>query len=164
MSSQKVMVQIAEREWTLATLHQACTLARSLEAEIALVKMLPVQHLSWLGTPFGAMDFTELERAELRDYTATVEDYGVPFTVYQFQYFALAEALSDAADYVDAQFVFATLPPSVLPFWRQFQLKGLRRRLAHHGRQLTNPRDRLPSQFGEMASAPSTGAQRASVK
>ena len=162
MAIQRIMVQIADREWTLAAVHRACTLARSVEAEIVLVKMLPVQHLSWLGTPFGAMDFTKLERAELRDYAATVEDYGVPFTLYQFQYFALADALSDAADHVDAQIVFATLPPSLLPFWRRFQLNGLRRCLAHHGRQLVDLSDPLVPRLGELAPAPSTLAQRSS--
>jgi hypothetical protein len=152
MTKEIIMVQIADRAWTLNALHRACTLARRTDSEIVLVKMLPVQHMNWLGTEFGNMHFTQQDRADLQDFQATVEDYGVPYSALTFQYFSLAEALSDVADHVTARLVFATLPKSILPFWYQFQLRGLCRRLSCHGRQLIAIEDNLLVSFAEMAS------------
>jgi hypothetical protein len=131
-----IMVQIANRQWTLDALHRACILARERNAAIALMKMVPVQHVAWLGTEFGNMNFTEQDRADMRDYEATVEDYGIRCSAHVFQFVTLAEAISEAADYVDAQIVFATLPKSIIPFWQQFQLRRLRTLLARHRREL----------------------------
>src|SRR5258708_11551104 len=112
MTKNMIMVQIADRTWTLGALHHACTLARGTNSEITLVKMLPVQHMNWLGTEFGNLHLTEQDRHDLGDFQATVEDYGVPYAALTFQYFSLPEALSDAADHIDAQALFATLPNS----------------------------------------------------
>jgi hypothetical protein len=139
MNTLIIMVQIADHQWTLDALHRACLLARDMNAEIALMKMVPVQHLGWLGTEFGNINFTAKERSELHDYEATAEDYGVPYSTHVFQYATLLEAISEAADYVKAHIVFATLPQSVIPFWQRFQLWGLRNRLAHGGRELFDP-------------------------
>jgi hypothetical protein len=151
MSTQTFMVQIADRQWTLDSLHRACRLARETNAEIALVKMVPVQHIGWLGTEFGNMNFTSREQSELRDYEATLEDYDVPYSSHVFQYATLAEAISEAADYVDAQIVFATLPKSIIPFWRQFQFWGLRNRLTRSGRELVEANSQFAAKPGEMA-------------
>jgi hypothetical protein len=134
-----IMVQIADHQWTLDALYRACLLARDMNAEVALMKMVPVQHLGWLGTEFGNMNFTAKERSELHDYEATAEDYGVPCSTHVFQYATLPEAISQAADYVKAHIVFATLPQSIIPFWQHFQLWGLRNRLTHNGRELFDP-------------------------
>ncbi len=142
MSMQTLMVQIADRQWTLEALHRACPLAFEEHGAIALVKMVPVQHLGWLGTEFGGMNFTDRERAELRDYEATIEDCGVAFSSVVFQYATLADAIVQAAEYVEASVVFATLPKSIIPYWRQFQLGRLRNSLARHGRQLIDPDQR----------------------
>ena len=136
MSNPIIMVQIANRQWTLEALHQACALARDKSAGIVLMKMLPVQHLGWLGTEFGTMNFSDGDRAEIHDYEATIEDYGVPFAAEVFQYVTLPEAIVQAADYVEADIVFATLPKSIIPYWQKFQLGRLRNDLASHGRQL----------------------------
>jgi nucleotide-binding universal stress UspA family protein len=42
MSMPIIMVQIADRKWTLEALHRACALARDVNAEIVLLTMLPV--------------------------------------------------------------------------------------------------------------------------
>ncbi len=139
MTTSRTMVQIADRAWTLQALHHACLLARQSGAEVALISMISVQYWSWLGTAFGAMNFTAAEEAALHDYAATVEDYGVPCSLHVFQYITLAEALAEAADNLEAQFVFATLPHSLIPYWRYFQLRGLRRRLAQEHHQLIDP-------------------------
>ena len=151
MTIQKIMVQIADRAWTLRAVHQACLLARQTEAEVALMSMIPVQHLGWLGTDFGAMNFTDEKRASLHDYAATAEDYAVPCSLHAFQYFTLAEAVADAADHIDAQIAFATLPQSSIPFWRAFQTNRLRNRLSQQGRQLIELQtlEALPSAIAE---------------
>src|SRR5438105_3810020 len=116
----KIMVQLSdsvESAWTQKALYYACILARKERGEVILVTMHPVQHFGWLGTPFGSMDFTEQERQTLNACRMTAEDYGVPFRSIVFQYYSLPGALVDAADYVDANIVFATLPGSSIPYW-----------------------------------------------
>jgi nucleotide-binding universal stress UspA family protein len=136
ISQKRIMVQIADPHWTHEVLHQACILAREMKAEIVLLKMVPVQHVQWLGTEFGAMDFTLKDRAELRDYEATVEDYGLLYSSTVFQYLTLTEAIADAADHINADFIFATLPNSLIPYWREYQLHNLRQRFVRQHRHL----------------------------
>src|SRR5262245_49339568 len=107
---QTIMVQVADLNWTMAALHLACALARSTEAAITLVKMVPVQHISWLGTEFGYQNLTMREHDELAAYQTTAEDYGVLLNKELFQYMTLPDAIADAAEYCGAQVVFATLP------------------------------------------------------
>jgi hypothetical protein len=125
-----IMVHMADRAWTLGALHLACAMARSPETGIILVRMIPVQHLSWLGTEYGYRALTEQEREALTSYQATAEDYGVSLCLESFQYVTLPEAISDAAEYFDAQTVFATLPKNTIPFVRRFQMWTLKRHLA----------------------------------
>src|SRR5512138_3501166 len=132
---QTMMVQITDYQQTLAALHFACAMALHADARIVLVKMLPAQYPGWLGTEWASWNLTPQDHADMKDYQATAEDYGVEVSGEIFQYLTLPEAITDAADYVDAQFVFATLPDSVIPFWRKFQVWALRKRLAQHGRQ-----------------------------
>jgi hypothetical protein len=136
ITQKRIMVQIADPRWTLEALHRACLLAREIKAEIVLLKMLPVQHMQWLGTEFGAMNFTGKDRAALRDYEATVEDYGLSYSSLVFQYHTLTEAIAEAADQVNAHLVFATLPNSRIPYWREYQLHNLRKRFVQQHRHL----------------------------
>jgi len=130
-----IMVQIADREWTLEALHCACLLARNTSARIALVKMVSVQHTSWLGTEWGYLDFNHQEQAAFADYQATIEDYGVEFTPVVMQYATLPEAIAQAAEHVNAQAVSAQIPESVLPLWTKFEQWMLKRQLARQQRQ-----------------------------
>lgn len=130
-----ILVQIADRAWTLEALHCACLLARQTAARIALVKMIPVQHPGWLGTDAGYMNFTPAEQADFADYQATIEDYGVAFTALTLQYVTLAEALIQAAEYVNAQVVFARIPEYGIPLWARFQHWTLQRTFVRQGRQ-----------------------------
>jgi hypothetical protein len=97
--------------------------------------MIPVQHPGWLGTEWGYLNVTEQEQADFADYQATIEDYGVEFTALLFQYDSLAEAIAQAAEYVNAQIVFATIPESAIPFWTRFQRWSLSRQLTCQNRQ-----------------------------
>jgi hypothetical protein len=131
-----IMVQISDREWTLEALHCACLLARNTSARIALVKMVPVQHATWLGTNLGYMNLTYQGHAEFVDYQTTIEDYGVEFTPLVFQYITLIEATVQAAEHVNARIVFASIPASIIPWWTKLQRWMLRRQLIHQRRQL----------------------------
>ncbi len=130
------MVQVTEYRQTLAALHFACAMALHVKAKIVLVKMLPAQYPGWLGTDWGSWNLTAEDHANMKEYQATAEDYGVEVTGEIYQYLTMPEAIADAADHVDAQFVFATIPSSMVPFLRRFQVWALRKRLAQHGRQL----------------------------
>jgi len=130
------MVQMTNSEGTLEALHFACALACGKQAKVALVKMVPVQHPALLGTEFGDMNLTGQDREEMANYQVIASNYGVAAEAHYFQYVTLAEAVAEAADYVDAQIVFAALPNSLIPFWRRFHAWMLRRRLIQRNRQL----------------------------
>jgi len=131
-----IMVYMADHTWTSQALHLACAVARNTGTDITLVRTMPVQHVSWLGTELGEMPLTPGDYQALREYQATAEDYGVNFCVQSMQCISLADALVEAADQLDAAMVFATLPEYSLSYWRKFQLWTLHRRLAAHQRQL----------------------------
>src|SRR5215813_11249470 len=111
------MVHMADHRWTSEALHLACALARNNQAEVALVRMMPVQHIAWLGTDFGNTPVTSQEYERLQEYQATAEDYGVDLSVQSMQYITLPEALVEAADHLGASVVFASLPKSHFPYW-----------------------------------------------
>ncbi|KAB2867571.1 MAG: hypothetical protein F9K46_00020 [Anaerolineae bacterium] len=129
------MVQISDYEWTLDALHCACLLARNTGTPIVLVEMIPVQHPTLLGTDFGYMNFSHQDEASLRDYQATIEDYGLEFTTLLFQYMDLPSGIAQAAEHVHAQIVFAHIPDSIIPLWSKFQRWLLNRQLTHQHRQ-----------------------------
>lgn len=80
------MVQLGERGWTSDALHAACQRARTQRAAIVIVAMMPVQHLSWLGTDLGNRSFSGKVVTNVQDCLATVEDYGLQAEVFGFQY------------------------------------------------------------------------------
>ncbi len=135
-ANQVIMVQVANHEWNKQALYYACTLARRGVSKISLVKMIPVQHIAWLGTEFGNLNLTNAERIELADCAATVEDYGVEYSTLVFQYTTLSDALLDAAQHVQADVVFATLPHGLFPWWDKFREENLRRQFAKQQRVL----------------------------
>src|SRR5262245_46631657 len=124
-ADQIVMVQIADHEWNCQALEYACSLARRTNSKLALVKMVPVQHLGWLGTEWGNLNLTTEESDELHDCAATAEDYGVEYTVHFFQYMTLPDALLEAAEHVNATVVFATLPKYLFPWWKRYRVNSL---------------------------------------
>ena len=133
-----VMVQVAEPEWTGRVLHAACRLGRSCGAEIALVYLLRVPHLRYLGSSLGYADISEEDMHSLQAYADTAEDYGLPCSLTLYQYCDLYAAIVDAADLVDADIVFAKLPKSAIPFWSDCQFEMLRVRLSHRHVELFN--------------------------
>lgn len=150
MASRKIMVQVSNYRTTLEMMHLACAMAGDLKASVVMVEMVAAQHPGWLGTDFGNMSRTEQTRREIESYRATAEDYGIEIELQPFQYITLVDAIADAADYVDADIVFANISESTIPLWQRFQTWLLRTKLARCGRQLylpgqdTNTTDSVP--------------------
>lgn len=124
-----IMVQVMSPQKTQEALHFACALARGKQTKVALVKMVAVPHISWLGTELGDAHFTDEDAHTLSEYRAVAESYEVEVVTHTFQYTTMTSALAQAADYVDAQVVFAELPSSILPFWYKFRAWLLRQYL-----------------------------------
>jgi hypothetical protein len=135
-----IMLQIGEPTWTQKALHAACRQARQTGAELALVKMIPVQQPGWLGTELGYLNYSASDQADLANYEAIIEDYGVSFTAHLFQYMTLINGLIQAAEAVKAEVVFADVPVSRLPYWSRLQHWWLRRGLVSRGRRLIEAR------------------------
>lgn len=135
MNTQTIMVQIANREWTLEALHAACLRARNTSAKIALVQMIPVQHATWLGTGWGYLNVTAEEKDAFEDYQATIEDYGLECAPTLFQYATWVEGTLQVAEHLNAQIVFAPKPHSIVPLWSHFQMWMMQRQFAQQGRE-----------------------------
>jgi hypothetical protein len=135
-AGQIIMVQVANTQWNCEALHCACILARRNVAKLALVKMIPVQHTSWLGTEWGGLNLSLQDSIELEECKATAQDYGVKYSTHLFQYLNLSDALVEAADYVKADVVFATLPKHLLPWWKRMRMDYLHCQLARQQRVL----------------------------
>ena len=136
MNTQLIMVQMAERKWTVDALHLACAMARGNNAEIALIRMISVPHVQWLGTDMAYCAPTVEEQHNIQSYAAIAGEYGVTLTVNALPYSTLTDAIADTADYLNAAIVFASIPQSVASYWHRFQVWNLRRRLASQGRKL----------------------------
>ncbi|MCC7451140.1 MAG: hypothetical protein IT324_27255 [Anaerolineae bacterium] len=136
MNTQLIMVQMAERQWTIDALHLACAMARGTGAEVALIRMINVPHIQWLGTDMAYCEPTAAEQRDMQSYAAIASEYGVTLTVNALPYSTLLDAIADTAEYLDADVVFASIPKSATFYWRRFQVWNLRRRLARQGREL----------------------------
>lgn len=131
-----IMVQMGEKQWTAQAVHIAAAIARSRGAPIHLVRLMPVRHLSLLGTAWGNTDFTQGEYADVTDYCKTAEDYGVNLCLSQMQYHTLHDAIAEAAEHLNTDLVFATLPAMRIGLWRKYLLRQLTRRLEQQQRTL----------------------------
>ena len=103
-----IMVQIADRAWTQAALQSACKLALSLQAPIALVQMVPVQHPLFLGNQLGYLAVAPEDLRLLNDLEVAFANMGIESSLHLFQYVTLTGGIADAADLVAASIVFAT--------------------------------------------------------
>lgn len=131
-----ILVQLSARPWTMQALHLACALARNTEAEVILLRLMQVRHPSYLGTEFGYASPTRQEAADLADYGATAEDYGVSLALREMQCVTALNAVADAAEQTGSEIVFAHVPPSRIPYWRRYQIWSLEHRLSTGRRQL----------------------------
>jgi hypothetical protein len=131
-----VMVAMHDRQWTQEAMHLACALARNTDSEVTVVKMLSVTHPGYLGQHFAYSELDPRDYQQVQEYRQTAEDYGVPFSLVLFQYVDLMDALVQAAEQLHADVVFATLSPSIVPYFRKFRLWNLNRTLRRDKRTL----------------------------
>ena len=137
MERQTVVVYGSDHEWTRNALHLACALSHTRGLEIALVDMIRVQHLQWLGTELGCQNHVEQIYDQVRSYEQTVQEYNIPLTIYFHRYHSsLPDAIIESARQLNAAVVFATLPDSTLAIWRKFQLQRLEYQLLKQRCQL----------------------------
>ena len=132
MAATTILVQMEARPWTWEALSQACAEADATGARIVLVKLVPDSYLAWLCDDCDAYCFSEAETADIVDYQTLAADYGVPLSVRVFQYHNLEEGIVKAADELKANTVFATMPPSPVPFMHDAPLRHLEHRLHEH--------------------------------
>jgi len=145
MNVSRLMIVMAEKPWTLAALHLACAMARRGEANVTLVKMVPVRHPLLLGTEAGLLNFSSAEATALRDMSATAEDYGVSLDIRLFQYANYWPGVVDAAAQLAVTAVLAHIPHSPIPYWQKVHRGWLRRRLGHQQQLLFVLDDLQPS-------------------
>lgn len=128
---QTIIVQMSDRQWTMQALHLACALARNNHAQVILLRLIAVNYPGYLGTPFGNGSLTRSEYADIKEFVATAEDYGIELSLSQMQCVSSPGALADAANELKADVVFAHVPESRIPYWRRLQVWNLERRLSH---------------------------------
>ncbi|HEX3050472.1 MAG TPA: hypothetical protein VHP83_07445 [Aggregatilineaceae bacterium] len=137
MTMSTILVQITDHSHTLTALDAACELAYTSHDEIVLLKLVPVNHPSWLGTDdWGYMNLTAKDQEALLDYQRYAEKRGVKAEVCCLQSISTMGALVGAAENVNAQIVFAHLPHTVIPFWHLWQVRVLRYSLERQHCQL----------------------------
>lgn len=145
MNKSRLMIVMGDRAWTLAALHLACAMSRRDQAELLLLKMVPVRHPLLLGSPTGSSDLTAQDAAALADMTATAEDYGVSLTVEICQYANYWHGMVDAAAQLEVTAVIIHIPHSSAPYRRNFRRWLLNHQLARQGCLLITLDDLTPS-------------------
>lgn len=133
LEMRRVALCTADPVWTLEALHLASALARDTGAEICLVKMIPVDHAFQLGAPYAHWRYSAAECETVQDYLQTLEDYGVSFSCYVYQYVTYTDALVDLCEQLRPQVLFAKPHHHLLSLWNRLELWNLRRRLARRG-------------------------------
>jgi len=128
-----ILVQLAEPVWTKRALHAACTIARDRQCDVILLRLMQVEHISYLNSEFGNTSMTHAEYEALNEYAATAEDYGVGVSLEQTQCLSALDAVADAAIQLDAKVIFAYIPSSPIPLLHELRLHHLERRLRNTG-------------------------------
>jgi hypothetical protein len=124
------MVQLANAEWTQQAMHLACAMAFRNQTEVVLIRFMPVPHMGLVGEDMDNVKLSRPEQELVNGCHAIAQEYHVQLHFMNFQFYALTDALVDAAAYVNAQAVFATIPTRLIPYWQQFELWNMRRKLA----------------------------------
>jgi hypothetical protein len=98
--------------------------------------MIACECLNWQGIEPEEYVFSESELSDIAVYRATAERYGVPVSVHVYKYDSLAEAIARAADELNSDAVFVTLPPTLIPFLHERQVLHLSHLLEEHHHHL----------------------------
>jgi hypothetical protein len=129
MTMKTVMVQMADKQWTMEAMHLASALARNTGSKLLLLHLSLANNPGLLG--WGIPAPTASEHCLIREFASVAEDYGVAFSVQPMQFVSLNEALVQVVELCKVQVLFAHIPPSNIPFWRQFRLWNLKRQLGN---------------------------------
>lgn len=133
MTTYTALIVPGDCRWTSKALNLACAMARSYSGQVILVKMVAAGHPALLGSPEGLRFVSDSDRQALATLRATAEEYHVPAQATLFAYANYAHALVSAVEQLGAQALFATLPPSWLPFWARYQKWRVEGLLARYG-------------------------------
>lgn len=155
-----ILVQLADSKWTQEALHLACAMGQNTGAAVILLDLIPVQHLSWLGTPLGYQRLSPEASASVWEYRAIADHYGVDFDLLPMQCVSPADALLEAAEAAESEAVFARVPSSSITLWQRLQSWSLRRRFASLGCALYTLESPAQSLMLEVQSGKLTPAQR----
>lgn len=145
MSKSRLLIVMGDRAWTLAALHLACAMSRRSQAEVVLLKMVPVRHPLLLGTDASLLNFTPEDAGDLSDMAATAEDYGVVLDVQLCSYANYWHAVTSAAEQLGVTAVIIHIPHSPIPYWGNLRRWLLRRQLARQQQLLFALDDLTPS-------------------
>jgi len=124
-----MMVQIADRTWTMQAMHLACAMARNTGSSVILLYLMPIKNPGLLGSELGITPPTPAQYADFDEYALIAEDYGVEIGLQPMQYESLCEALAQAVELLKPLALFARVPESIIPLWCRFQLWTLQRQL-----------------------------------
>lgn len=124
-----IIVHMSDEAWTREAMHLASALARNINGKIVLLRLVLANNPGLLG--WGVAPPAADEQRQIKDYAAVAEDYGVEFCVQPMQFIALEGALVQAAEALDAAFLFAHIARSRISVWRRFRLWNLKRQLHH---------------------------------
>ncbi|MBE2269850.1 MAG: hypothetical protein IAE80_16555 [Anaerolinea sp.] len=127
-----VMVQMADVRWTTTAVEIAAKRAQEIGAELALVEMIASECLNWQGIEPDEYQFSPTEREDIKHYRGIARKYGVPVSVHVYKYDSLSECIAQAADELDAESVFVTLPHTLIPFLHERQVLHLSHLLEDH--------------------------------
>jgi hypothetical protein len=125
-----ILVQLADPLWTMHALRSACRMARDYQTDVTLLRLIPVQHVGWLGTELVEPHLPGGEYEALRSYLNIAQGFETTLNVQSMQYVSLGDALVDAAHYLDAVAVFAPPPQSKNRLLQKLQTWNFQRRLA----------------------------------
>lgn len=131
-----IVVEMADRLWTMQAMHLASAMARNTEGKVVLLHLIHVTNPALLNSALGVTPPTHREYTAIDDYASVAEDYGVEVTLQPMQYESYVDAIVQVVEHLKASIIFARMPESVIALWRKFQLWNMGRQLAAQKCQL----------------------------
>jgi hypothetical protein len=112
-----ILVQMADQRWTSDAVRAACALASNTAARVVVLHLMPVNHIRYLGTDLAITPPDKHQFQQIEAYVAIADEYGVELNVRRMQSVSASDALAQAAEYLDADVVFANVANSRVPVW-----------------------------------------------
>jgi hypothetical protein len=132
-----ILVQFAERQWTMRAMHLACAMARSSDAQVLLLVLSRVPSPFLLGAEIAMMRPTPRELAALHDCAHIANEYGVALRVEPMQYDTIGGAIAQAVVEYEAVAAFVQMPHSRMPFADRLERWSIQRQLRACGFRLS---------------------------